>query len=176
MISTTTSIPASTRNGEYLYFLSSRDFDVQMDFYEDNHVIANPYQVMAVQLQAGQKPPFRRRGRRQGRASRRTRPQAARVRIDLEGIAARIFPLPVPAGNYFFLRAGKGKVTWCSVPKFTEDEYEEIFKPGARTKWTLHIFDMKAKKVVRRRGQDRRLRPVGQRRAAHHRAGSRSLR
>ena len=50
--------PCFDANGEYLYFLSSRGFDVQMDFYEDNHIIANPYQVMAVQLQAGRKPPF----------------------------------------------------------------------------------------------------------------------
>ena len=50
--------PCFDASGEYLYFLSSRGFDVQMDFYEDNHVIANPYQVMVVQLQAGRKPPF----------------------------------------------------------------------------------------------------------------------
>ena len=29
-----------------------------MDFYEDNHVIANPFQVMAVQLRPGRSRPF----------------------------------------------------------------------------------------------------------------------
>ena len=135
--------PCFDASGEYLYFLSSRNFDVQMDFYEDNHVIANPYQVMVVQLQAGRKPPFV--------GNEPKNPPAAAPetdkRIELEGLTARTFPLPVPAGNYFYLRAGKGKVTWCSVPKFTEDEYEEVFKPRGATKWTLHIFDMASKEM-----------------------------
>ncbi len=132
--------PCFDANGEYLYFLSSRGFDVQMDFYEDNHVIANPYQVMAVQLQAGRKPPFLPGEQVEAVPD-------SEKRVDLDGIAARIFRLPVPAGNYFYLRAGRGKVTWCSVPKFTEDEYEEIFKPRGATKWTLHIFDMATREM-----------------------------
>ncbi len=136
--------PCFDASGEYLYFLSSRHFDVQMDFYEDNHVIANPYQVMAVQLQAGRKPPFL---ANEPKSEKTDAAPAGEHPIELEGMASRIFPLPVPAGNYFYLRAGKGKVTWCSVPKFTEDEYEEIFKPGGATKWTLHIFDMAAKEM-----------------------------
>jgi tricorn protease len=131
--------PCFDANGDYLYYLSSRNFDVQMDFYEDNHVIAAPFQVMAVQLRAGQKPPFSADG---------AGPEAATkagpaLRIDLEGLAARTFPLPVPAGNYAFLRAGKGKVTWCSVAAFGDDEFEEVFKPRGDVKWTLHVFDMK---------------------------------
>ncbi|MBM4093732.1 MAG: hypothetical protein FJ276_30645, partial [Planctomycetes bacterium] len=73
-------------------------------------------------------------------------PSGERV-VEIEGISARVFPLPVPAGNYFYLRAGKGKVSWCSVPKFTEDEYEEIFAPRGATKWTLHIFDTASKEM-----------------------------
>ena len=133
--------PRFDAGGKYLYYLSSRNFSVQMDFYEDNHVLDAPYQVMAVQLAAGDQPPF-------------TEPVVAEkktpepFRIDTDGLAKRTTPLPVPAGNYFFLQAGKGKVAWCSVDKFTEDEYEEIFKPGASTKWELHIFDMESKKEV----------------------------
>ncbi len=40
--------PSFDANGKYLYYVSSRNFDLQMDFYEDNHVIATPQQVMAV--------------------------------------------------------------------------------------------------------------------------------
>ncbi len=146
--------PCFDPNGEYLYYLSSRNFDVRMDFYEDNHVIATPYQVLAVQLRAGRKPPF---FDEQDDAPAPPAPPAAktgqtasavRMRIDLEGLAARTFPLPVAAGNYFFLRAGKGQVIWCSVPGFGDDEYEEIFKPGGAVKWTLHLFDLKEKKAV----------------------------
>ncbi len=134
--------PTFDANGKYLYYLSSRNFDVQMDFYEDNHVIPAPQQVMVVQLQAGLKPPFE-------DSVDKEEPKASDAfHVDLEGIQQRTFPLPVPSGNYFFLKAGNGKVAWCSVPKFTEDEYEEIFKPKGETKWDLHIFDMKDKKEV----------------------------
>ncbi len=132
--------PRFDANGKYLYYLSSRNFNVQMDFYEDDHVIDTPQEVMVVQLQAGLKPPFE-------DAVEKDEPKASEnFRIDLDGIQLRTYPLPVPPGNDFYLTAGDGKVAWCSVPKFTEAEYGEIFQPGGETKWDLHIFDMKDKK------------------------------
>ncbi|HTX17181.1 MAG TPA: S41 family peptidase [Bacteroidota bacterium] len=133
--------PCFDRDGGYLYFLSSRNFDITMDFYEDNHIIRTPQAVMAVQLKAGEKPPFIESGETEGKKK-----AEGEFRIDVEGLQQRTYPLPVPAGNYFYLKAGKGKVAWCSVDKFTEDEYEEIFKPGDETKWQLTIFDMGSKK------------------------------
>ncbi|MHB1685774.1 MAG: S41 family peptidase [Ignavibacteriaceae bacterium] len=134
--------PVFDANGKYLYYLSSRNFDVQMDFYEDDHIIAHPQQVMVVQLQAGEKPPF------DDSAMKDEPKESKNFRIDLEGIKDRTYPLPVDPGNYFYLKAGKGKVAWCSVPKFTEDDYEEIFKPSGATKWDFHIFDMRDKKEI----------------------------
>ncbi len=165
--------PCFDANGEYLYFLSSRNFDVQMDFYEDNHVIANPYQVMAVQLQAGRKPPFL---ANEPKGEKADAAPAGENRVELEGIAARIFPLPVPAGNYFYLRAGKGKVTWCSVPKFTEDEYEEVFKPARRDEVDAAHLRHGRQGNADRGGQDCPLRAVGQRRAARVPRGKQHLR
>jgi tricorn protease len=136
--------PRFDANGQYLYFVSSRNFNLQMDFYEDNHVIATPQQVMAVQLRAGEKPPFV--GEAPERGEKKAEPQP--LRVDTDGLAQRAYPLPVPAGNYFYLQAGRGKVLWASVDKFTEDEYEEIFKPGGETKWSLHIFDLVDRKDV----------------------------
>ena len=150
--------PCFDQNGDWLYFLSSRNTEVLMDFYEDNHVAARPYQVMALGLRAGQAPPFpenepdssdarRRRERREERWKREDEKRAApAMQVDLEGIASRIWPLPVPAGNHFFLEAGRGKVLWASVPAFSEGEYEEIFSPGGATKWTLHFFDLEEKR------------------------------
>ncbi|OGD21914.1 MAG: hypothetical protein A2W03_11060 [Candidatus Aminicenantes bacterium RBG_16_63_16] len=137
--------PRFDAGGQYLYFVSSRNFGVQMDFYEDNHVIVSPQQVMLVQLRAGEKPPFAGEPA-PGKPDKQPEPQP--FRIDTEGLAQRVFPLPVPAGNYFFLQAGRGKVLWASVDRFTEDEYEEIFKPGGATKWSLHIFDIGDRKDV----------------------------
>jgi len=145
--------PTFDANGEYLYFLSYRDFTPRMDIFEDNHVIANPVQVMAVQLKAGQKPPFDKGGSIDKKAD------AGGFRVDLAGIENRVFPLPVKSGNYFYLRAGKNSVTWASTDSFGENEYEEIFKPGGDDKWTLNAFDMASGKHVEHEttGSDWRL-------------------
>jgi len=135
--------PSFDADGRFLYYLSSRNFELKMDFYEDNHVVATPYQVMAVQLRDGEAPPF---VEVETEASAKKDEKPVPFRIDLEGLAKRTYPLPVPAGNYFFLKAGKGKVAWCSVDAFSEDEYEEIFAPRGSNKWDIHIFDMASKK------------------------------
>jgi tricorn protease len=137
--------PAFDAGGDYLYYVSSRNFALRMDFYEDNHVITTPQQVMAVQLRDGEVPPFA--GEPGGKPDKRAEP--APFRIDTEGLIKRTYPLPVPPGNDFWLKAGQGKVLWASVDEFTEGEYEDIFKNkyGA-TQWTLHIFDMASRKDV----------------------------
>ncbi|HTR82224.1 MAG TPA: S41 family peptidase [Bacteroidota bacterium] len=133
--------PTFDRNGDYLYYLSSRNFDILMDFYEDDHVVRSPQTVMAVQLRDGEKPPFL---DSDDNDVKKKAPEE--MRIDVAGLQKRTYPLPVPAGNYFYLKAGKGKVAWCAVDNFTEDEYEEIFKPKGETKWKLTMFDMGSKK------------------------------
>jgi len=144
--------PSFDANGEYLYYLSYCNFDVQMDVFEDNHVVPNPVRVMAVQLKAGQKPLFQKLD---------DEPEKANLpfRIDLDGIQDRVFPIPVNAGNYFYLKAGKGMVTWASVERFGDNEYEQIFKPTGSDQWDLHIFDMNKEKetVVKEKIGDWRL-------------------
>ncbi len=133
--------PAFDANGEYLYYLSYRNFDVQMDVFEDNHIISAPVKVMVVQLKSGQKPPFEKADKEE---KKETTP--APFRIDLEGLADRTWPLPVQPGNLFYCKAGKGKVSWASVDAFTEDEYEELYKPNGAEKWQWHIYDMESQK------------------------------
>jgi tricorn protease len=131
--------PCFDANGEYLYYLSSRNFDVQMDFYEDDHVLSSPQNIMVVQLKENERPPF-------VDTSSSVKPKAGPFRIDLNGLKKRTYAIPGLFGNYFFLKAGKGKVLWSSVDHFTEAEYEEIFKPGPATKWQLHIYSMDERK------------------------------
>ncbi|HEX6974779.1 MAG TPA: S41 family peptidase [Vicinamibacterales bacterium] len=131
--------PTFDGNGEYLYFLSYRDFTARMDIFEDNHVIANPVQVMVLQLKAGQAPPF-------DKYAKHAEPGA--FRVDVAGIETRVFPLPVKSGNYFFLKAGKGRVTFASTDGFGESEYETIFNPNGEDKWTFNVFDMDAQKLT----------------------------
>jgi tricorn protease len=143
--------PSFDGDGKYLYYVSSREFGLRMDFYEDNHVIATPQQVMVVQLRDGEKPPFAPGGA--VKEEKKAEPEP--FRIDTDGLTKRTYPLPVPAGNYFFLKAGQGKVLWASVPEFTEAEYEEIFRPRGQTKWDLHIYDMADQKEVTLNGNVR---------------------
>ena len=134
--------PSFDANGKYLYYVSSRNFNLHMDFYEDNHIIATPQQVMVVQLRDKETPPF------EEPLAKTEKKADEPFRIDMEGISSRTYPLPIDPGNYFYLKAGNGKVMWCAVDNFTEDEYEEIFKPGGVTKWNLNIFDMTSKSLV----------------------------
>jgi tricorn protease len=128
--------------GEYLYYISTRSFDVAMDYTEDNYVLSSPHQIMVVQLKAGMAPPF------SEQTGETKKSAGGGFRIDLDGIQQRTFPLPVPAGNYFNLKAGKGKVLWSATSNFTEDDHERIFVPGTETKWDLHIFDMESRKDI----------------------------
>ena len=132
--------PSFDANGDYLYFLSYRNFTTQLDILEDNHVIPSPVQVMAVQLKAGQKPPF----------DKSAAPGKDELfRIDLTGIEKRVFPLPIPSGNYFYLKAGKGMVTFAALPgNWGETEMEEIFKPSGADQWSLHVFNMSSQRDV----------------------------
>ena len=134
--------PSFDANGKYLYYVSSRNFNLYMDFYEDNHIEATPQQVMVVQLRDNETPPFEEPLVKDEKKS------DENFKIDLGDITSRTYPLPVGPGNYFFLKAGNGKVAWCSIDNFTEDEYEQIFKPGNETKWKLNIFDMTSKSSV----------------------------
>jgi len=132
--------PSFDANGDYLYFLSYRNFDTRIDIFEDNHVIEHPVQVMVVQLKAGQRPPFD----RSGKDEKKDEP----FRVDVAGIEARTFPLPIDPGLYFHLKAGRSAVTFSSVDTYTEAETEELFKPGGADKWTLHVYDMTGRKEI----------------------------
>jgi tricorn protease len=150
--------PGFDAGGEYLYFLSYRNFGVQMDVFEDNHVIPDPVQVMAVQLKGGQKPPFDKSGDRKKGGEKQP------FRIDIQGIQDRIYPLPVKAGNYFYLKAGNGYVTWASRDAFTDNDYDAIFTPRGRDIYELHVFDMETEKeaVLKEKISDWRISQNGE--------------
>ncbi|MFO0982933.1 MAG: S41 family peptidase [Planctomycetota bacterium] len=136
--------PSFDANGDYLYFLSYRNFDARIDIFEDDHVIPNPVQVMAMQLRAGERPPFTKAPKEDKKPD-----DKKEFRIDLSGIEDRVFALPVSAGNYFYLKAGKGLVTWASTDDFGEAEIEEVFTPSGADKLTLHVFEMASEKEAK---------------------------
>ena len=129
--------PTFTTDGKHLAFLSMRDFDPVYDahvFDLSFPVACRPYLLT---LAADTLSPFgpQPRGRALGKgdddASKKAKDAAAKdaadaggddaeevpaTRLDLEGLADRIVPFPVAAGNYSDLRAVKGGVVWLEHP------------------------------------------------------------
>ena len=125
--------PRFDLGGSTLYFLSYSNFHTRLDPSQDNHIQPSPVEVMAVKLRAGED--------KLGASS-----AASAFRIDLAGLAERVAPLPVKAGNYFHLKAGKGLVGWDEVDGWDDSVVEELYGPRGAEKWKLHLYDPAAKK------------------------------
>ncbi len=182
--------PSFDPKGELLYFLSYRSFTTRVDVFEDNHVIPKPVMPVAVQLRAGQKPPFEKAlkdepksadaapdgtkiGTKDAKETREAKDAKAvpkpaplpKVVVDLEGLSSRLFPLPVKAGTYFHLKAGKGFVTWGATEEYGEDEIGQLFSPEFEKELLgLRVFDVASQKEVALEAtiSDWRLSPNGE--------------
>ena len=110
--------PSFDPRGEYLWFLSYRRFDPVYDtlFFDLGFPrAARPY---AMALRADLPSPFVPKPRGFGAAPKDgPEPESTPdVRIDLDGIAARIVPFPVPDGRYTEIAGLAGKVLFLSWP------------------------------------------------------------
>lgn len=151
--------PTFDPDGNFLYYLTYQDFRVRMDIFEDNHIINHPVQIMALQLKAGEKPPFTEeiqesefkmdfhRKDADDYEKDKKELKKADFRIDLDGIQKRAFTVPVKSGNYFYLKAAKGKITFASVDGYEGGEYRGVFYPRAGEKWDLNFFNLKDRKT-----------------------------
>ena len=175
--------PSFDPKGELLYFLSYRSFTPRIDVFEDDAVIPNPVMPVAVQLKAGQRPPFEKGPKEEAKpvepkpdgvkaaakdekgAAKTATPVLPKVVVDAEGLSSRLFPLPVKAGTYFHLKAGKGCVTWGATEEYGEDEIEQLFAPSfGKDLLGLRVFDVASQKEVALEGSisDWRLSPNGE--------------
>ncbi|QMV23480.1 peptidase S41 [Streptomyces sp. SCUT-3] len=121
--------PAFTADGKHLAFLSQRTFDPVYDAHVFDMAFPNACRPHLLTLAATTPSPFgpQRHGRplghddkgdggddkREGDESGRRTPT---TRVDFDGLADRIVPFPVEAGQYSALRAAKGGVLWLSHP------------------------------------------------------------
>jgi len=128
--------PAFDRNGKYLYFLSQRHFEPELDPFLDNNLNANMTTVMAFQLQAGLKPPF----------GKEEPGEPPTKEIQLEGIQDRLFTVPIKPGTYKALKATKDKIFFLSKERFGFPSMQEFFWPKTVTFYTLERFDVPSKK------------------------------
>jgi tricorn protease len=103
--------PEFSRDGRFLFFVSNRRFDPTYCDFEWELVYKDAAGIYAVALREDGEPllPFRSDEalQREGEKEAADPTEAgSRVTIDFEGLAERIEPLPLAAGNYRSLRAG----------------------------------------------------------------------
>ncbi len=112
--------PVFSPDGRYLYFLSTRDFNLQFSAYEFTYVYTNAARVYCGTLTDATPPlrPFR----NDDEAVTKDKPaepgkdtQPPRVEIDVNGFAERVVALQSASGNYNALRAGKGCVLYLKA-------------------------------------------------------------
>ena len=143
--------PCFDPEGKHIYFLSLRNFTPKLDWFMDNNLCADMSLVMAVQLKAGERPPFyeiEEEEKENGTAADDTTAVSPpdSIAIDLAGIEKRIFAVPVPPGTYKRLGAYKGNLTYLSRPDYGFPGIQEFFNPNSVTHYTLHAFDTEEEK------------------------------
>ncbi|MFF9507651.1 S41 family peptidase [Streptomyces sp. NPDC014724] len=114
--------PAFTTDGKHLAFLSERSFDPVYDAHVFDLAFIGACRPHLLTLAATTPSPFG--PQRHGRPTEKEKggdgednPTALPVtRIDLEGLAERIVPLPVEAASYSTLRAARDGLLWLSHP------------------------------------------------------------
>ena len=144
------SSPVFGPEGKHLYFLSSRDFNATMASFEMNFVYTRMKRPYAITLQGdlpspfapesdetGDKPPDEEKD--QKGEKKKKKEEVKPVEIDFEGIESRVVAFPVKPGNYWGLRAVKGKLLWMSSPTRTLTGEP----PG---KSSLVLYDLKKRK------------------------------
>ncbi len=117
------SCPAFDPEGRYLYFISVRTFDPVYDAVQFELSFPRAARPYLIALQAGAAPPFEPapKGLKAepggGAAAKATTEATTPLRIDLDGIAQRVAPFPVPENRFGQIAgASGGKVVWTVLP------------------------------------------------------------
>lgn len=162
--------PTFDPQGEYLYFLSDRDFQLTFSSWEFNYVFTKPTRVYAAPLARTGKPllvPKSDEEKPSAEASQPAQPKEEKgkasptppqIRIDVAGFEDRVVALPVPAGHYSHLHAGEKTVYYLYhednrtvLKRFNiEEEKEETILEG------INGYDLSrdGKKILFRKGKD----------------------
>ncbi|MGW3487496.1 S41 family peptidase [Streptomyces sp. NPDC001054] len=115
--------PAFTPDGKHLAFLSDRAFDPLYDAHNFDLAFIGTTRPHLITLAATTPSPFgpQRHGKPFETPDKEGTPESGdgggpQTRIDVEGLADRIVPFPVEAGEYSSLQAAKDGVLWLSHP------------------------------------------------------------
>jgi len=157
--------PAWDPKGKYLFFFSDRFINPYLDKFEARFIVNKATLPCVLALQADGALPFAPRGDSDPKAeekkdaaktdkkkgaegekdAKKEEEKVAPIRIDFDGIAARLIEVPVEPGNYDNLWAVAGKLHWVST------ENTGMMPPGPdgedRRGGVLQTYDMDKEKV-----------------------------
>jgi tricorn protease len=113
--------PAWDPDGEYLFYLSDREFAPQLSNFEFNYAANRTTCIFALALRKDVKNPFPPQSDEvtvtaQGTAKAADAPPPADMTIDFDGLSTRVARLPLDADNYFGLTAKKGHLLYIVSP------------------------------------------------------------
>lgn len=120
--------PVFSKDGNFIFFLSNRDFNLDFSSFEFDYLYNNATRIFALSLQAdGPKlmalkndveevkeetqPAESKKKSKKEEAEPEAKPSVA---IDFEGIEKRISAFPLPSGNYYNLEAVEGGILYVS--------------------------------------------------------------
>jgi tricorn protease len=158
--------PAFDPKGRYLYFTSTRDWNLTFSAYEFNYVYNNATRLFAATLAADGESPNRLRSDEVGEAEAAGREkkndkdgnrpdQVKPLRFDIEGFNQRVSALEVSPGNYVGLAANEGGVFYVSMnaddPELYYYDLEEREAKKVLGKVTGYTLSADGKKLLWRR-------------------------
>jgi tricorn protease len=127
--------PAFDDGGRLLYFLSNRHFKPQLDFMMDNNVAVETTEVLAYLLQERGPVPFTKEF-----IATLPKEKAKAVEIAFDGLADRVFRVPVKPGTYKGLRGRLNGIAYLSRPTAGFPGMEEFFNPKGAALWDLNLY------------------------------------
>ena len=145
--------PTWDTNGDYLYFLSNREFAPQISNSEFNYATNRMTQIYALALRKNVKHPFPYESDEVTLAEEKTtetptpapsptpaaKPVEKPETIDFEGIESRAAKAPLPADNYAGISTNKGHLIYLITPPF-------YYGRTADSQSSLRIFSFKDRK------------------------------
>jgi tricorn protease len=136
--------PAWGASGDYLYYLSSREYAPQISNLEWNFAGNRNTRIYALSLRADVEHPFPPKSDEVtiGDEARPDAPAAeAPLRIDFDGIARRVAPVPVGADNYAGLAANEGHLFFAVTSPF-------YYGRAAPSQPSLQVFSLADRAVT----------------------------
>jgi len=143
--------PAWDPKGEYLYFLSDRTYAPQISTVEWNFAANRQTGIFALALRKDVKHPFPPQSDETAVQKESAEPKEEKkdddaksndqpIRIDFDGLAARVAPVPVEADNYGALSAIEGHLVYVRSPAF-------YYGRASAAKTALQIYNLKERKA-----------------------------